>query len=300
MYQFITRFPIGVRYMLLSALGFALMAASVKLVSGYGIPLFEIVAVRALVSLVISYIDIKRKNISVWGNNKPLLLARGGVGAFALMCVYFAVTTLPLAESTILQYLHPVFTAILALLFLGEKAQRSTLICIGLCIIGLIAIVQPSFLFGTGNSLPQFSVIMAICGAFGSAVAYVIVRKLSQTEDSSVIIFYFPFVALPISLFMLGDDYVIPALWPACLLILIGVFTQIGQIGLTKAMQTEAASKATAYAYVQIIFSVILGWVLFDEIPSTWTWIGGLLIVLGAFVNMFGSRLANSFNKAKA
>lgn len=300
MYQFITRFPIGVRYMLLSALGFALMAASVKLVSGYGIPLFEIVAVRALVSLVISYIDIKRKNISVWGNNKPLLLARGGVGAFALMCVYFAVTTLPLAESTILQYLHPVFTAILALLFLGEKAQRSTLICIGLCIIGLIAIVQPSFLFGTGNSLPQFSVIMAICGAFGSAVAYVIVRKLSQTEDSSVIIFYFPFVALPISLFMLGDDYVIPALWPACLLILIGVFTQIGQIGLTKAMQTEAASKATAYAYVQIIFSVILGWLLFDEIPSTWTWIGGLLIVLGAFVNMFGSRLANSFNKAKA
>lgn len=300
MYQFITRFPIGVRYMLLSALGFALMAASVKLVSGYGIPLFEIVAVRALVSLVISYIDIKRKNISVWGNNKPLLLARGGVGAFALMCVYFAVTTLPLAESTILQYLHPVFTAILALLFLGEKAQRSTLICIGLCILGLIAIVQPSFLFGTGNSLPQFSVIMAICGAFGSAVAYVIVRKLSQTEDSSVIIFYFPFVALPISLFMLGDDYVIPALWPACLLILIGVFTQIGQIGLTKAMQTEAASKATAYAYVQIIFSVILGWLLFDEIPSTWTWIGGLLIVLGAFVNMFGSRLANSFNKAKA
>jgi len=300
MRDFLATFPIGVRYMVLSALGFAFMAASVKMVSGYGIPLFEIVAVRALVSLVISYADIKRKGISVWGNNKPLLIARGTVGAFALMCVYYAVTTLPLAESTILQYLHPVFTAILALLFLKEKAQRSTLICIAFCITGLIAIVQPDFLFGRESTLPEFSVLMAILGAFGSAVAYVIVKKLSKTEDSSVVIFYFPFVALPISLFMLGDGFVMPELWPACLLVLIGIFTQVGQVGLTKAMQTEEAGKATAYAYVQIIFSVTLGWLLFDEIPSSWTWIGGSLIVIGAFINMYGSKIFTAFNKAKA
>ena len=74
--------------MFLSALGFALMSACVKYVSNYGIPVFEIVAARALVSLIISYVDVKRKGISIWGNNKPLLLARGAVGTAALINVF--------------------------------------------------------------------------------------------------------------------------------------------------------------------------------------------------------------------
>ncbi|MGF1887031.1 EamA/RhaT family transporter, partial [Photobacterium profundum] len=109
--HFINHVPVGVRYMLMSAFAFALMSSCVKLVSTYGIPVFEIVAARAVVSLIISYADIKRKRISVWGNNKKLLIARGVAGSLALICVYFAVATLPLAEATILQYLHPVFTA---------------------------------------------------------------------------------------------------------------------------------------------------------------------------------------------
>lgn len=115
--------PVGVRFMILSAFGFALMSACVKYISNYGIPVFEIVAARALVSLIISYIDVKRKGISIWGNNKPLLFVRGAVGTAALMCVYYAVTTLPLAEATILQYVHPVFTALLGVLFLKERVQ---------------------------------------------------------------------------------------------------------------------------------------------------------------------------------
>ena len=104
--------------MLVSALGFALMAACVKLVASQGIPLLEIVAARALVSLVISYIDVRRKGLSPWGTNRALLIARGAIGTLALICVYYAVTTLPLAEATLLQYMHPVFTALLGLLLL--------------------------------------------------------------------------------------------------------------------------------------------------------------------------------------
>ncbi len=66
--SFNTMIPIGVRFMVLSAFGFALMSATVKHVGNYGIPpVFEIVAARALVSLIISYFDVKRKRISVWG-----------------------------------------------------------------------------------------------------------------------------------------------------------------------------------------------------------------------------------------
>ena len=277
-------------YMLLSALGFALMAASVKEVSALGIPVLEIVAARAIVSAIISYGDIKRKKISVWGNNKPLLIARGTVGAFALMFVYYAVTTLPLAEATILQYLHPVFTAILALVFLKEMIQRSTIACIVISLVGLFIMIQPNLKVDGVVEYPWVSIGAAVLGAFGSAVAYVIVKKLTKTDDSSVIVFYFPMVSLPIAIIMLGDNFVVPSMAAIVLLILVGIFTQVGQVGLTKALHCEDASKATAYAYVQVLFSVMIGWAYFSEVPAITTFIGGGLIMFGALVNVLWKR----------
>ncbi|WP_038177509.1 DMT family transporter [Vibrio pacinii] len=295
--QLYTQVPAGVRFMLLSALGFALMSACVKYVSIHGIPVFEIVAARALVSLIISYLDVKRKRISIWGNNKPLLLIRGIIGTFALMCVYYSVTTLPLAEATILQYVHPVFTALLGLLLLKERVQTSTLICIAFCLLGLWVMVQPSLDHTIEYQLPMFSVMTALLGALGSSIAYIIVRKLSQTEDSSVIIMYFPLIALPVSLVLIGDNFVWPSLYLTFLLVLVGIFTQVGQYGLTKAMQTQAAGKASAYSYVQVVFSALLGVWIFNEIPSIWTYIGGTLIVTGALVNVFGQKLVKPFQR---
>ncbi|MEL6900740.1 MAG: DMT family transporter [Cyanobacteria bacterium J06606_4] len=276
--------PVAIRYILLSALGFALMSACVKTVAGYGIPVLEIIAARAAVSLLLSYADVKRKRLSVWGHNHPLLVARGSVGTLALVCIYYAVSTLPLADATVLQYTHPAFTAILALFFLGEPVKRSTVLCIALSFIGLIVMVRPGA-SGAMLGLPPLSVMAALIGAFGSAVAYVIVRRLSQTEDSSVIIFYFPLIALPISLLLLGNNFVFPDPNALLLLLLVGVFTQVGQVGLTKAMAAEKAGKVTSYSYVQVIFSAILGVAFFGELPTLWTLIGGTLIISGALVN---------------
>lgn len=280
----------SVWYMLISALGFALMAACVKEVNGLGIPVLEIVAVRSIVSGIISYADIKRKKIPLFGHNKVLLIARGTVGSFALMLVYYAVTTLPLAEATVLQYLHPVFTAILALFFLKEVIQRSTVACIVISLIGLFIIIQPNLQVDGSVHYPWLSITAGVLGAFGSAVAYIIVKKLTKTDDSSVIIFYFPLVALPVSVIMLGSDFVMPSLAAFGLLILVGIFTQIGQVGLTKALHCADANKATAYAYVQVLFSVFIGWAYFSEVPVLTTVIGGGLIMLGALINVFWKR----------
>jgi len=276
--------------MVISALGFALMAACVKEVNGLGIPVLEIVAVRSIVSGIISYADIKRKKIPLFGHNKVLLIARGIVGSFALMLVYYAVTTLPLAEATVLQYLHPVFTAILALFFLKEVIQRSTVACIVISLIGLFIIIQPNLQVEGGVHYPWLSITAGVLGAFGSAVAYIIVKKLTKTDDSSVIIFYFPLVALPVSVIMLGSDFVMPSLAAFGLLILVGIFTQIGQVGLTKALHCADANKATAYAYVQVLFSVFIGWAYFSEVPAVTTVIGGGLIMVGALINVFWKR----------
>lgn len=300
-HSFRTIVPIGVRFMVLSAFGFALMSATVKHVSQYGIPVLEIVAARALVSLVISYLDVKRKRISVWGNNKSLLLLRGIVGTLALMCVYYSVTTLPLAEATIFQYIHPVFTAFLALIFLKERIQPATLICITLCLLGIYVMISgDSAGQATEHALPVVSVMAAMLGALGSSIAYVIIRKLSQTEDSSVIIFYFPLVALPTSVCLIGDNFVMPDLYLTIMLVLVGVFTQIGQLGMTKAMQTQEAGKASAYSYIQILFSGLIGILVFGEMPSAWTYIGGGLIVAGALINAFGRHMRLPFVRRSA
>jgi drug/metabolite transporter (DMT)-like permease len=220
-------------------------------------------------------------------------------GTMALMCVYYSVTTLPLAEAAILQYVHPVFTAVLAVLFLKERIQSSTFICIVLCIAGLFLIVKPEIDGSAATDLPLFSVFIALLGAFGSSIAYVIVRKLSRTEDSSVIIFYFPLVALPVSLLLMGDSFVQPDLYLTGILVLVGVFTQVGQFGLTKAMQTLAAGRASAYSYIQIVFSALIGIVLFNEIPSVWTYLGGALIVSGALINVFGTHIKTVWDQKR-
>ena len=280
----------SVWYMLLSALGFALMAACVKEVSGLGIPVMEIVAARAVVSAIISYADIKRKRIPVWGHNKKLLIARGVVGSFALMFVYYAVTTLPLAEATVLQYLHPVFTAVLALFFLKETIQRSTVACIIISLCGLFIMIQPNLHVESTIQYPWISIGAGVLGALGSAVAYIIVKKLTKTDDSSVIIFYFPVAAFPISMIMLGNDFVVPSLAATTLMILVGIFTQVGQVGLTKALHCADANKATAYSYVQVLFAVFIGWAYFSEVPVATTVIGGGFILVGALINVLWKR----------
>jgi drug/metabolite transporter (DMT)-like permease len=276
--------------MIMSALGFAFMGMFVRIAYAQGIPVLEIVAARALISVFISYADIKRKNISPWGQRKDLLIARGVAGAIALIFVYTALAALPFAEATVLQYLHPMFTALLAIVFLREYLQKSTLVCIVLSIIGLLIMVRPSFMFGgLAGNYPLWAVAAAVAGAFGSAVAYVLVRKLNATEDSSVIIFYFPIMALPLSLFMLGDNMVMPQGWAWLSLLLVGITTQVGQVGLTKAMKTATASKATSFSYLQIIFAMVLGIIFFDEIPTMWTITGAVFIMLGVVINTWPS-----------
>lgn len=282
---------LGMRYMILSAFGFSIMAVCVKLASEQGIPVLEIVAARALVSLVLSYLDVKRKGISLLGHKKHLLVARGTVGALALVCVYYAITHLPLAEATVLQYLHPIFTAILALIFLKEHIHLSLIVSIVCSFIGLLFIARPEVIFGlTGNELSYFAMSVALIGAFGSAVAYVLVRKLNETEDSSVIIFYFPLIALPISIGLLGSDFVMPDIWTCFVLLLVGIFTQVGQIGLTKAMKTETAGSATALSYLQVVFAILLGWMVFGEEPNLWVILGAGFILMGALINAFWKR----------
>ncbi len=271
--------------MILGSLGFAFMGVCVKLAGQQGIPVLEIIAARAFVSLILSVLDIKRKGLNLLGNDKLLLIARGVVGTFALICVYYALLHMPFAEATVIQYLNPLFTAILAAIFLGERLHKVTLIAIILSLIGLFLVVQPAILLNTQTtSFSMWVAFIALLGAIGSAVAYVLVRKLAANNDSSVIILYFPLVALPISLLLLGRSFVMPEGITWLILLMVGVFTQVGQWGLTKAIQLSPAGDAMSLSYMQVVFALLLGIAFFNEIPNMLALLGIVIIVFSTML----------------
>lgn len=273
--------------MLVSSLCFALMGACVKAAGISGIPVLEIVAVRALISLLLSWVDIRRKRIPILGHNRPFLMLRGLFGTIGLVAVFYSVTTLPIALAVLLQYIHPTFTAVLALFFLKERVQLGTVLCIVLSFIGLYIVTVPQWSEQATSDISGLAIGVALIGALASACAYVVVRKLSRTEDPSVIVIYFPMIAFPISAILLiaQQEFVVPSLYQLGLLVAIGVFVQIAQVTLTKAMSVDSASKVSAYGYIQVVYAALLGMMFFEEIPTIWTLAGGVFIIAGAFIN---------------
>ena len=268
--------------MLISALGFALMSALVKEAGLLGIPLLQIIFVRAVISIALSLADIHRAGVHPLGHRRVLLFGRGLSGFLALTGVFYALLHLSMAQATILQYLHPVFTALLAFVFLAERPTAATLASITLSLLGLICMVMPYWESGASAPASLWPVMAGLGGALGSGIAYTLVRKLVATEHPSVIVLYFPLVCVPGTLFLGGADFVWPTATGWWVLLGVGCFTQVGQLALTKAMQRDAASRVTSLSYLQILFAAVLGWWVFGEIPTQATVLGGGLILLGA------------------
>lgn len=276
--------PLGLRYMVAAAFFFSLMSLLVKVV-GQRLPSAEIVFARNVFSLVVTYGMLRRRAISPWGTRRGLLSLRGLAGFMALLCLFYALPRLPLADATVLHFTNPVFTTLLAALFLGESLARKDLAGTLLSLGGVVLVAQPSFLFGAqADGLNLTAVGAALAGAMLAATAYTLVRKLVATEHHLVIVFYFPLVSVPAAIpFMLGN-----ALWPTplewLLLLGIGVFTQLGQIYLTQGLQQERAGRALSMSYIQILFAALWGFLFFAEVPDALGLAGAVLIIGGTFL----------------
>lgn len=272
----------GVAAIFLSAFAFSVMTLFVKL-AGERIPSQEIVLARSLVSAVISYGLLRRAEVPAWGNDRPGLWLRGLTGFAALSCVYAAVTHLPLAEATVIQYLNPTFTALLAGVFLGESISRATFGATLVCLAGVVLVARPEAIFGAGaGSLDPFWVAVAVLGAFGSACAYVVVRRLARTEHPLVIVFYFPLVNIPASLPFVARDFVWPVGLDWAWLLGVGLATQVGQMSLTYGLVALPASQATSLSYLQVVFATLLGIAVFGDWPGVQSLFGAGLVIAGS------------------
>ena len=268
--------------MMASALAFSLMTVFVK-VAGQRLPSQEIVLARALLSLGMSYALLRRAGVAPWGRLRGLLLLRGFFGFAGLSCVFYAVTHLPIAEATVLQYLHPIFTALLAALFLGERLRPGLALSVGLSLAGVVLVTRPAPFFA-GAVLDPFAVGVAVAGAFLSGCAYVTVRRLASEEDPLVIVMYFPLVTVPAALPGAVASWVWPnpVEWGA--LVGVGLFAQLGQVWLTRGMRHEPAARATAISYLQVVFAAVWGLLFFGEKLSWPTAAGAGLVLAGTLM----------------
>jgi len=291
--------------MLSSALSFSLMGVCVKAL-GQRLPVVEVVLGRAVISLALSLWLLRRAGLSPWGERRGLLVLRGVLGTAALYCVYGAIQTLPLGEATVIQYLHPTFTALLAWLLLGERLSPQILLAIVLGWLGVGLLTHPLHLgdslpasvhsaaHGAGlaqGGLPQAAVLLAVAGALLTALAYVSVRALGRSEEPLVVIFYFPLVGLVLTLPLVLLNPILPTGPELVLLVGVGLFTQLGQLGLTKGLMGLPAARATALSYVQVPLASLWGLWFFHDRPSPDS-LAAALLVLAATVISLRSRPA--------
>lgn len=262
-------------YMVASAFGFSAMSMLVK-VANARLPTGEIVLARAVVTLVASYVMVRRAGLSLWGTHRRGLVFRGALGFCGLSLYYLSLSYLPLADATTIQNTTPILVAILAWVVLGESIGWSTALALVCGIAGVALIVHPS-----GTGLDPVGVAIAVGAAVTSAIAYVTVRQLAKTEHPLVIVWYFPLIATPLIIPWAVATWVTPTPIEWLLLLLIGLATQVGQVFITMALALEPAGRVTAVGYVQVAFAMAWQWLIFGSAPTVWTLAGAGLIVGG-------------------
>lgn len=268
----------GMGFMLLATLLFTCMNVLVKLIPH--IPAIEIIFFRSLISLVLSFAILQSQKVPVLGNNKKLLLLRGAAGALALVCYFITLQNIPLASAVTLQYLSPVFTAVLGIFLVKEKVKPLQFLFFGLAFAGVLLVK------GFDPRVDTLYLFLGIGAGFFAGLAYNIIRKLNTTEHPLVIVFYFPLVTIPLTLVYVVTNWVQPQGIEWVYLLLIGLLTQFAQYFMTMAYQQEELSKVASLNYIGILYAIGFGYLIFDETFHPLTYVGMLLVLAGVILNL--------------
>ena len=244
----------GIIFIILSAFGFAMMSAFVKLAGD--IPSFQKTFFRNLVSLFVALVIIIKHKGSFFGKkeNQKVLIMRSTFGTLEIVFNYYAIDKLVLSYANMLNKLNLFFAIIFSALFLKEKIKPNQMIALIVAFIGMLFVVKPSFDF---TVIPAFA---GVLGGISAAAAYTCVRALSGKESPDTIVFYFSlFSTIAVSPFMIATFTPMKILQLLSLLCA-GVFASIGQFGITLAYKYAPAKEISIFDYTNIIFSAIISY----------------------------------------
>ena len=259
--------------MLGSTLSFGFMALAIRYATAY-VPTQEVAFFRNAFGLVALLPMLLRPGRAPLKTQQlPRYFLRSAIGLASMLCAFWALGHLPMAEAVSLSYSTPLFVTIAAVLWLGEtvRVRRWAAVIIGF--IGVLVIVRP----GTGS----FSAgsLVAVAAAVLSSIVAIQIKQLTRVDSADTVVFYTYVFWVPLSL--------IPALfvwqWPTGIawvwLALTGVMGTLGQLLWTRALRLGEVSALTPISFMQLPLVSVMAWLLFGEALDRWTVIGALIIL---------------------
>ena len=262
----------------MSSLVFSVMNALVKAVSVH-IPSNEIVFFRSAIGTALILLLMRAQGVRASNAGIPLLVLRGSLGALYMLAYFYTIAYMPLVDAIILVNLSPVFSFILAAIFLKEKLPGRMGLILPVIFAGAMLTINP-----LGYSTYSAVALFGIAAAVLSGAAGVCIRYLSRSFHAYEIILYFMAAATLISIPLMWRDFVVPTPWELFLLTAMGVVSLLAQVFLTKAFTHENVVIVEVVRYIGILFNAFWGFAIWAEIP-TWNVVaGGALIVSGCIL----------------
>ncbi|MFE0500602.1 DMT family transporter [Lysobacter soli] len=265
--------------MLASTLCFGVMAIAIRLAS-HTLSTVEIAFFRNFFGLMTVLPLVMRMDPAALRTKQlPRYFVRCVIGIFSMLCGFWAIGHLPLAQAISLSYSSPVFVTILAAVMLGETVRGRRWAAVAAGFIGVLVIVRPFSHEFTGGTL------IALLAAVLSAVVAIQIKQLARVDAANTIVLYTYLFWVPISL--------IPALfaweWPQGIVWLwvigAGLFGTGGQVLWTHALKLGEVSALTPISFIQLPLVALVGWLWFNESVDVYTWIGaGIILAANAYI----------------
>jgi drug/metabolite transporter (DMT)-like permease len=264
--------------MLLSSFAFSLMQVCVKLLSGF--PVTELVLFRSIVSLVLSVGVLTHARVPLFGKSRGYLILRGVFGVIALSLFFFTLQKLPIATAITIQYLSPIFTSLFAIWILKEPMKHRQWVFFAVSFLGILVMK------GFNTDIPLWYLLIGVISSAFAGLAYNMIRKVKDTDHPVVVVLYFPLIAIPVMTLFSFFEWRTPVGVEWLLLLAMGIFTQIAQVAMTKAWQSEEANKVASLKYIGIFFALFFDFTLFQIVP-VWSTVAGIaLVMLGVVLNV--------------
>ncbi len=271
-----SRIPANTRGALLVLAGAAQLVSMAALIKylGQTLPVMEMLFVRCLAGLLFMMPVLLRMGPALFRTQRPgMHFIRGAVGTLGNVFLFYAITHMAIADAVSIQFSRPLFMIVVAAMFLGEVAglRRAVITVIGFT--GILIIARP---FGDGF---QPVALVAACGAMTATLVALTVKMLSRTETTPTIMFYFSIWTTVLSFVPALFVWVTPSAPELALLILAGLIGITGQSCFTHGLATGEVTFVLPFDYLRIVFSLVIGVLIFAEIPDFWSIAGTVVIV---------------------
>jgi len=276
--KLLTQNQIGVLYMVASVICFSIMDICIKWLNYY--PIGEVFFARFFIGLFPIFFIIPKEKIFTFYKTKRLGLHafRAITGSLAIIALFFGLRELPLADVISLTFGGPIFVTIGSILFLSEKVRIKRWAAVILGFAGMLLIVQPAFI-----ELNYYYFSPIIFCIFFACVA-ISVRSLSKTEPIYRIAIYFTILNCLLGLATLPYGWVMPSNGDIIIFIIMSVCGSVGNLLLTQSYRISEASLVTPIKYLSLVFAIVFGFLIWNEIPKLLTILGSGLVIISSFI----------------